>query len=307
MKKGAIRGLVFSELGRVRADVHLRELALDPTPQSAKEEAIALLQIVAEIEGSLMAQYLFACGSILPSKQIRVASGETVRTDDWRKQMIRIAQQEMGHLITVQNLLLSLNASPYLDRENHPIHFEELYPLPLSLEPISLKSGARYVCAEAPSDLNGYSPSQHTLYNTAKGLAKGIPRAGQIFERLFYLFQDAEEGQDPWKTVQNPFPNWKKWHVNPTEVGKNRDKQGDTDEWRGDEASASPNTATYVVQVTDKASARDAIHAIAVQGEGPIGEQGATHFDKFLDIFSFIERPDQRASQHPAYFQSLLT
>jgi Ferritin-like len=106
---------------------------------------------------------------------------------------------------------------------------------------------------------------------------------------LFYLFQDAEEGQDPWKTVQNPFPNWKKWHVNPTEVGKNRDKQGDTDEWTGDEASASPNTATYVVQVTDKASARDAIHAIAVQGEGPIGEQGATHFDKFLDIFRQLE------------------
>ena len=39
---------------------------LDPPPATAEEEAVALLRVAAEIEGSLMVQYLFTAGSLLP-------------------------------------------------------------------------------------------------------------------------------------------------------------------------------------------------------------------------------------------------
>ena len=68
--------------------------------------------------------------------------------------MRSVAKQEMGHLITVQNLLLSFYARPHVDRENFPVS-SPLYPFPFSLQPTRLSTLAKYVCAEAPHASRG--------------------------------------------------------------------------------------------------------------------------------------------------------
>jgi hypothetical protein len=50
-----------------------------------------------------------------------------------------------------------------------------------------------------------------------------------------------------------------------------------------------------VLQAHDKASARAAIYALGVQGEGPVGDPGVTHFDKFLRIFRELRAVGQQA------------
>src|SRR5690606_37656710 len=111
-------------------------------PLTARDEALFLLHLAAEIEHSLLIQYLYAAYS-LPSD----ASANIL---NWRDSIKRIATQEMGHLITVQNLLLSLGGAITMDREEFPYR-SDFYPFPFCLEPLTRDSLAKYVSAEAPT------------------------------------------------------------------------------------------------------------------------------------------------------------
>ncbi len=67
------------------------------------DEALVLLKTAAEVEHALLIQYLYAAFSV---------------RDDHRKTLMLIAHQEMGHLITVQNLRLLCGAAPYMNRQD---------------------------------------------------------------------------------------------------------------------------------------------------------------------------------------------
>ncbi len=177
---------------------------LDPMPASAEAEAIALLRIAAEVEGALVPQYLFTAGSLLPGISTQLPGFDhAIQSDDWYDVMRVLAKQEMWHLITLQNVLLSLGSTPHLDRENFPAS-SPLYPFPFSLQPVRLATIARYVCAEAPR--NVAAADQPDLSDAQRAANVGdaqMPRAGQIYERLGYLFQDGNAPQDPWRDLQN--------------------------------------------------------------------------------------------------------
>jgi Ferritin-like len=277
---------------------------LDPMPASAEEEAVALLRIAAEVEGALVPQYLFSAGSLLPGISIQLPGFDhAIQSDDWYDLMRALAKQEMGHLITLQNLLLSLGSTPHLDRENFPTA-SPLYPFPFSLQPVRLATIARYVCAEAPRDVAAADQSDLAdAQREAKVTGGQLPRAGQIYERLFYLFQDGDTPQDPWPDLQNPFPHWPDWHVDPAKLGFNQDRQATSAEWRGQGDDEPPDTAIYVLPINDKASARLAIHALGIQGEGPIGNGGVTHFDKCLRIFRELRAVSQQPGA-PAFMRN---
>jgi hypothetical protein len=259
---------------------------LDPPPKSAEEEAIRLLRIGAEIEGALLAEYLFAAYSICKDISAQGSTdGTLIESNKWIGALRTIAKQEMGHLITVQNLLLSLGAEPHVDRENYPIN-SSLYPFPFDLAPLSRTALARYVSAEAPSKIasGDEKDAQDAMDHVGMDVGQ-VTRAGLVYERLFWLFQDSDKSQAPWPELKNPFPDWDDWHVNGTKVGLNPERQANALDWEGDDTGPA-DTSIYVVKIKDRAGARDAIFAIASQGEGPVaGDPTTTHFEKFLRIY----------------------
>lgn len=261
---------------------------LDLPPADAVEEAQTLLRIAAEVEGALMVQYLYAAYSVMGGAPLEVPGlDQPIAPEDWAKALTTIAVQEMGHLMTVQNLLLSLDSPPHIDRENLPWLNMELYPFPFHLDPLALTPIAKDVAAEAPREVTA---ADRADYEEAVTLAKGqvgqVSRVGQIYERLYWLFQDDDTPQAPWQGVSNPFPDWPHWHVPPGRVGFNQDRQAQPFEWRANDASVPPDTAVYVLSVADKESGRAAIYRVAEQGEGPAGaEEVDTHFDKFLRLY----------------------
>jgi ferritin-like protein len=253
------------------------------------EEAKVLLRIAAEVEGALMVQYLYAAYSILPGVTVtNPATPNPISSDDWYDLIRDIAKQEMGHLITVQNLLLSLGEVPHLDRENFPWLNSDLYPFPFHLQVLGLETLAKNVTAEAPrsvasSDLADYTEAAAR----AATVAGQVSRVGQIYERLYFLFQNSDQPEEPWADLVNPFADWPSWHVPDSLLGFNQDRQAQSNDWRGDDATIPPNTAIYVLPITDKASARTAIFKVALQGEGtPTPDEASdTHFDKFLRVY----------------------
>src|SRR5271168_1942248 len=93
----------------------LGDVALEiPSEFNARQYAILLLEIAASIEHALMVEYLYAAFSLGGP---RVPSPRKPEVAQWREIILGIAKEEMGHLMTVQNLLRCLGGPLNLDRE----------------------------------------------------------------------------------------------------------------------------------------------------------------------------------------------
>ena len=76
-------------------------------------------------------------------------STRSAMIERWRSDILAICKEEMGHLLTVQNILLFLGAPATLGRDNS-IWAEKYYPYPFSLDPLDLDTLSCFVYAEMP-------------------------------------------------------------------------------------------------------------------------------------------------------------
>ena len=109
-------------------------------------ELVRLVREASEIEHALLVQYLFAGFSVRPRYQLLVGGGFPASASNF----LGVAVQEMHHLNAVNELLMALGASPNLLSQDFPYE-PDIYPFPFNLEPLSRKSVAKYVWAEAPA------------------------------------------------------------------------------------------------------------------------------------------------------------
>ena len=86
-------------------------------PQTWSDRLIMLLHFAAGIEHSLMVEYLYAAYS-LGGDQVPAGQQDLVR--QWRRSILTIAREEMGHLLTVQNVLTLLGGPITWPRESKP-------------------------------------------------------------------------------------------------------------------------------------------------------------------------------------------
>jgi hypothetical protein len=229
-------------------------------------------------------QYLYAALSLRtededPHKQ--TALGE------WFAQVHRIARQEMGHLMTVQNLLLGLGLPPNLEREDFPPP-KDLYPFKLHLEPFSQRSLAKYVTAEAPLDATGIDDIIQLATQSAGTMVNHV---GTLYGLLGVVFSTEAEiaaggsVSPAWDATlrrlasaahqQLPADTW---HLSDAAVDPGSIKfQGTSDNW--------PGGGVTIHQIPDRAAAREAIRDVAEQGEGLTNGGDDSHFERFRTIY----------------------
>lgn len=114
--------------------------------ETPRLELVRLLREAAEIEHSLMLQYLYAAYSLKPAYQTLIGTGAPNTSD-----LLGVSIQEMQHLMDVNRLLVELGASPVFIRQDFPFE-PDTYPFALNLEPLSKKSLAKYTFCEASSE-----------------------------------------------------------------------------------------------------------------------------------------------------------
>jgi hypothetical protein len=117
---------------------------------SWRDHLVMLLTFGATAEHCLMVQYLYAAYSL----KVESDGSHDLRKmiESWRHNLLAVAREEMGHLLTVQNLLLLLGAPAALARDSS-IWAQNYYPYPFSLDPLNLDTLACFVYAEMP-DIN---------------------------------------------------------------------------------------------------------------------------------------------------------
>lgn len=244
-----------------------------PDEFSWRDFAIFLLHIAAEIEHSLMVQYLYAAYS-LGGAGLPDADREKARA--WREVILGIAKEEMAHLITVQNILRCIGGPLHLEREDYPYR-SEFYPFHFRLEPLSKASLAKYIYAEAPEEWVGVEADE--IRQLAEQAAGGeLNRVGALFNGLIRLFTDPQRIRD------DDF------------IARTEPYQASSDEWsrgyrsgqRGNQSGMNVEGTPHLIidRVRDRASVLAALRAIAEQGESPTTTgDNQSHFQRFLDIY----------------------
>jgi len=243
-------------------------LNLEMTP---RDYITYLLSIDAEIEHCLMVQYLYAAYSI-GGPDVPEAMRDLVR--GWQEVVLGIAKEEMGHLITVQNVLRVIGAPLHLEREDYPWDVP-FYPFPFMLEPFSLSSLAKYVYTESAVDWDGgvLGAEIRALVATQ---TTSPHKVAELFAVLFELLKDPlylkDEAFEP-----ETYPcqaDWAEW---------GRGYKGGS---RGNSTHVSPSRTpdVLVVPVTSREEVIAALEAISEQGEATLGSQ-ASHFVRFFQIY----------------------
>ncbi len=247
----------------------------DPPPEFSKTDYVHfLLYIDSEIEHGLMVQYLYAAYSLggpqVPERYRAMIQG-------WREVILGIAKEEMGHLLSVQNVLRLLGGPLDLGRDDFP-WATPFYPFPFSLEPLTIESLAAYVYAESPVNWTGEDADE--VKRIVKEIASEPHQVSALFEKMILLMKDPDFiPDDVFRSRKTwPFPaNWDEW---------GRGYQGGN---RGDTTGANPPGAPNVL-VMPVASRDDAVASLAQIAEQ--GEDTSTadplklsHFARFLKIF----------------------
>ena len=119
-----------------------------PPGVSGRDYLIMLLHIASGVEHALMVQYLYAAYSLGGADPTREQAEMIAR---WQRSILNIAREEMGHLLTVQNILALLGAPPNFNRGETAFD-AAVSPIPFMLSPLTSKVAASFTFAEMSPD-----------------------------------------------------------------------------------------------------------------------------------------------------------
>jgi CDGSH-type Zn-finger protein/uncharacterized Fe-S cluster protein YjdI len=99
---------------------------LNPAPENSgsyisREALIHQLYEAAELEHNLMCTYLYAAFSLRSGTDEGLSAEEADATARWRRAILKVAIEEMGHLTAVWNITAALGGSPRFGRMNFPL------------------------------------------------------------------------------------------------------------------------------------------------------------------------------------------
>jgi ferritin-like protein len=248
---------------------------------SAREFAIFLLRVGAEIEHSLLVQYLYAAYSVDDR-----AEDDTSNTGlRWKTDIRLIAREEMAHLVTVQNLLLSLKSGD-LHLNRGPIDKDvKILPLPFQLEPLSEKSLEKYILFESPSPSFLPEETSELMTEIQQRLGCRFLSVGTIYAALYWLFLESDEPGADWPFAMESVAEFRRaykdgFHLRVSDfVDRSTylERAAQPDEWGVYEEE------TRVDGASPRDKALGSLRWIMAQGEGPnVIEE--SHFFRFLEM-----------------------
>ena len=252
-----------------------------------RDYLILLLHVAAELEHSLMVQYLYAAYS-LGGPQARKHEAAVNR---WRAAILGVAKEEMGHLMTVQNLLCLMGGPISFERDDYPWD-TVYYPFAFCLEPLTPHSLAKYVFAEMPPDIRDDEGEDGRTARDAMRLLKigsGHP-VGEVYDLIIriigdeQLIPDADFNPDSYG-VQATFDDW----------GRNyRPGPFTPHPAPGASQPRDRETRLIIARMATRTEALAALRDVAGQGEAPqhrlTSNTEPSHFDRFATIFRELKQ-----------------
>src|SRR5262245_17017035 len=129
-----------------------------------RERLVHSLYEAAELEHNLMCTYLYAAFTLRDGPAEGLTERETGAVARWRRTIMSVALEEMGHLAAVWNITSALGGSPRFGRGNFPLDPGALPAgVVVKLAPFSEEVVQHFIFLERPdqsveSDGSGFAP-----------------------------------------------------------------------------------------------------------------------------------------------------
>lgn len=233
----------------------------------SREQLVHSLYEAAELEHNLMCTYLYAAFTLKDGAGEGLTPEESAAVAGWRRTILDVAIEEMGHLAAVWNITAALGAAPRIGRLNFPLDPGHLPAgIVVKLAPFRPSTLQHFIHLERPvgsqePDGEGYSIEQHFVRGRPgtmlTPMAVDYGTVGEFYATLaagLRAFVDAH-GED------GAFCGDRALQLSPTELA-----------------------LTGAKPVICLKTALAAFDAIVAQGEGAPGDSVASHFAKFTEI-----------------------
>jgi hypothetical protein len=278
------------------------EPALTQRPDmSSHDYLISLLHLGSSLEHALMVQYLYAAYSLggdqVPQERRSMVQG-------WQDTILAVAREEMGHLLTVQNILTFFGAGLTLTRARLPWIIQWF-----DLEPLTLGSLACYVYAEMPERGSFRGKDKIVALARAHLTSKGATNValrpvGEVYSIIMNLLEDGQTipdraFRDETYVLQASWDDWGRgYQPDPRPL----DPEGNLENIKLKAHQSDQFRARILIdRVASRTQVLAALKRLSIQGEGEDGpatskgdngsekNQEWSHFERFIKIYREFE------------------
>ena len=250
-----------------------------PVPRLADREAVLhALYEAAELEHNLMCTYLYAAFSLKAGEVDGLTRDESEAVARWRRQILDVAIEEMGHLTAVWNITSALGGSPRIGRTNFPIDPGYLpASVVVKLAPFNAATLQHFVYLERPIDSTEHDGDGFAIernYVRGHDMARLIPM-GINYETVGEFYATLSEGLRGLVA-----------------------QHGEGAVFSGDPAlQLSPDEIDLAgaKRVICLKTALAAFDAIVIQGEGAPRDTADSHFQKFVAVRAELQVLQKRS------------
>ena len=254
------------------------------TPIASREHLLGMLAEAAEIEHNLMCCYLYAAFSLKQGVDEDLSAHEIEAVQEWRRTIVAVAIEEMAHLTMVANIMSAIGGAPHFGRQNFPVA-AGYHPsgVVVKLAPFTPATLDHFIYLERPDgvvidDGEGFEPS--VVYQRGQIAGRIMPSA-QDYATVGQLYAAIADGLE--KIAG--------------EIGEDALFTGDPARQIGPEIVSLPG----ILRIRCLRTARRAIDAIVLQGEGSPDGSDTSHYARFLSVRdSYRQLLVQRADFAPA-------
>jgi CDGSH-type Zn-finger protein/uncharacterized Fe-S cluster protein YjdI len=237
-------------------------------PASHRDQLVAMLCEAAEVEHCLMCTYLYGAFSLKQRTDEGLTEGELTAVRSWRSTVIDIAIDEMLHLALVNNLLISLGATPHYGRFNFPIN-PGVFPadVAVALAPFDADMLDHFIYLERPRD---------SAERDGAIISKAKYHRGIIEGRLMPFADDYDTVGELYEGIAASFAALEEQHAGasiPLFVGP-----------KSAQLSESDFRLPGLQPVASAADVRRVVDLIVRQGEGSSEATAQSHYAKFRAI-----------------------
>lgn len=237
------------------------------TEAPSREAVLHSLYEAAELEHTLMCTYLYAAFSLKTDEGEGLSADQLEATRRWRRVILDVAIDEMGHLASVWNITVALGGAPRFGRPNFPLDPGFLPAgLVVKLAPFSAPVLQHFVHLERPHQSDEPEGEGFAPVRTFKRAAPG--------SRLTPMGADYDAVGDFYQSLS-------------TDLRALTLAHGEPQAFCGDpklQLSPAEVDLNGLKPVACLATALEAFQSIIAQGEGSQAASADSHFQKFLAV-----------------------
>ena len=261
----------------------MAEAVLTPT----REQLVHMLYEAAELEHNLMCTYLYAAFSLKDGEAEGLSREEAEAVTRWRRSILDVAIEEMGHLAAVWNITAGVGGAPRFGRMNFPLDAGYLPAgIVVKLAPFNENVLQHFIFLERPNDSSepegeGFKPDLKFKRSPSE---PRLTPMGVDYETVGEFYGVLEKG-----------------------LAIMSEKLGESALFCGDPAlQLSPDELDLggCKRVQCLKTALAACEAIILQGEGAKADNPDSHFNKFVAIreeYAALKKKNPKfAPSHPA-------